>query len=217
MIFIDTADLTLIKKWLGYSFVAGITTNPLILQSAGVTDRFAHLKTINSMLSAHQVLMIQAVGLTVDAMLQDARTIHRLFPSVVIKIPADEIGFTVGSVLMKDNIDVLFTAVYSATQGIFGGAAGGRFIAPYVGRMKDAGIDPWKEIKMMTENFKKNQTPCVILAASLRMPEDIAEALALGCAVTAKPEVLEKCFTNEPTQKAMQSFNEAAGLIPPKS
>lgn len=213
MIFVDTADLTIIKKFLNYPFISGVTTNPLILQEIPPTDRINHLKTIYHLLAPHQIIMVQATGLTSETIIQDARSIRKALPQAVIKIQADEIGFNAANELIKENIDITFTAVYSATQGIFGGAAGARFVAPYINRMKEAGLDPWKEIKLITESFKLHHTPCIVLAASLRTPEDVAQALSMGCAITAKPSVLEACLTNEPTTKAIQAFNQAAKLI----
>lgn len=208
-IFVDTANILEAEKWLKQPFVTGVTTNPLLLAQAKPTNRFEHLKKISMLLNKEQLLMVQATGETPDELLEDARTIHEMLPDAIIKIPADRNGFTIAPTLNHDKMELCFTAVFSGAQGIIAAFAGGHFIAPYVGRMLDVKIDPWAEIEDMMDAFDAHELDAHVLAASLRTPEDVAKAFALGCQITAKPSVLEQCIGVEHTDKMVKEFNKA--------
>ncbi len=207
-IFVDTANILEAERWLKQPFVKGVTTNPLILNQAKVTNRFEHLQKLSMLLNKEQVLMVQAVGETPDELLEDARTIHEVLPRAVLKIPADRNGFSIAPTLNHDKAEICFTAVFSAAQGILAAFAGGHYIAPYVGRMQDAKIDPWGEIEEMMSAFEAHELDAHVLAASLRSPQDVSKAFALGCHITAKPSVLDQCLTPSHTEKMVKEFNK---------
>lgn len=207
--FIDTADLGLIKKWAPLPFVKGVTTNPLVLQASNVKDRFPHLQQIQSLLRPDQELMIQAIGETPEKLLEDALLIHAAFPRAVVKIPTVWEGLSIAPELRKKKIEICFTVVYYASQGILGALAEGKYIAPYIGRMRQNQIDPWKEIEQMRDAIREFDLPTHILAASLRSQEDISNAFALGCDITAKPSVWDECLTQPLVLKSLDDFNRA--------
>ena len=169
-IYVDTANILEAERWLKQPFVKGITTNPLLLAQIKTKDRFEHLKKLNMLLNKEQILMVQAVGETPDELLEDARTIHEILPQAVIKIPADKNGFSIAPTLNHDEIELCFTAIFSAAQGIIAAFAGGHYVAPYVGRMQDVNIDPWGEIEDMMDAFDAHELDAHVLAASLRSP-----------------------------------------------
>ena len=208
-IYVDTANPKEAEQWVKESFISGITTNPLLLAELRVTDRFAHLQKLSNMLMKEQKLMVQAVGNTPDKLLEDARTLHEMLPKAVIKIPADANGFAIAPTLVHDDIELCFTAVFSAAQGIIGAFAGGHFIAPYIGRMRDAKMDAWAHVEDMVDAFEAHELDAHVLAASLRTPEDVAQALALGCHVTVKPAILKECYTPKYTEEIVKEFNTA--------
>ena len=61
----------------------------------------------------------------------------------------------------------------------------------------------------MMDAFSAHEMDAHVLAASLRTPEDVAHAFSLGCMVTAKPELLEKCLTPQQTLDMVKEFNNA--------
>ncbi len=207
-IFVDTASIADAEKWLKQPFVKGVTTNPILLSKVKTQNRMEHVKKLAGLLNKEQVIMVQAVGETPDEMLEDAYTIHEVLPKAIIKIPADRNGFSIAPTLNHDKIELTFTAVFSAAQGILAAFAGGHYIAPYVGRMQEANLDPWSEIEDMMDAFAAHELDAHVLAASLRSPQDVAKAFALGCHVTAKPSVLDQCFVVPQTEKMVKEFNK---------
>lgn len=206
-VYVDTASPQEAEQWVKHPFIAGITTNPLLLAELKVDDRFDHLQKLSKLLTKEQKLMVQAVGNTPDELLEDARTIHEMLPKAVLKIPADANGFSIAPTLVSDDIELTFTAVFSAAQGILAAFAGGHFVAPYIGRMQDAKIDAWAHVEDMLDAFSAHELDAHVLAASLRTPEDVAQAFALGCHVTAKPSILKQSLTPQHTQEMVKEFN----------
>ena len=74
--------------------------------------------------------------------------------------------------------------------------------------MQDVNIDPWGEIEDMVDAFDSHELDAHVLAASLRTPQDVSKAFALGCHVTAKPSVLDLCIATEHTDNMVKEFNK---------
>jgi fructose-6-phosphate aldolase 2 len=206
-IFVDTVNILEAERWLKQPFVKGVTTNPLSLSQHKVKDRFEHLKKLSMLLNKEQILMAQATGETPDELLEDARTLHEVLPNVIVKIPADRNGFSIAPTLNHDKIELCFTAVFSAAQGILAAFAGGHYIAPYVSKMQDAKLDPWGEIEEMMDAFSAHELDAHVLADYLSTPQDVSRAFALGCHITAKPSVLDQSLTPTHTDKMVKEFN----------
>jgi transaldolase len=115
-IFIDTADLAQIKKWATLPFVKGVTTTPLVLQAANITDRFSRLRAIHELLRADQKLMIQAVGNDAVEILKDAHRIHENFPSAIVKIPTTWEGLSIAAPLQDAKMLLCYTMIFSAAD-----------------------------------------------------------------------------------------------------
>ncbi|MDP2666289.1 MAG: transaldolase family protein [Candidatus Diapherotrites archaeon] len=206
-IFVDSANINEVEKWVKQPFVKGITTNPFLMAKVKPKNRFDHLKSLYILLGKGQLLMVQASGETPDELLEDVRTIHEMLPKAVINIPADKSGFSIAPTLNHDKVEICFTAVFSAAQGILAAFAGGHYVAPYVGRMQDVELDPWSEIEDMQDAFMAHELDSHVLASSLRTPKDVARAFALGCHVTVKPEILEQCLSPTHTDEMVKEFN----------
>jgi transaldolase len=88
-------------------------------------------------------------------------------------------------------------------------AAGATYIAPYLGRMEDAGRDAMADVLAMQEILAGTGTR--ILLASVR---DVASMVALArrgvrC-FTFSPAVAEQLFADELTAEAVRAFDAAA-------
>ncbi len=103
---------------------------------------------------------------------------------------------------------MLLTAVYSQAQALAAATIGVRYIAPYLGRMVDAGRDGTSEIIAMQTLVEGTGTD--VLAASLRTPDAIV-ALALGGVryFTAAPAVLTAVLQHEVSDTSARDFEDA--------
>lgn len=209
-LYADSAVVDDVSALLADGLVYGVTTNPTILERAGRSDR--DIPELYARWSAEgaREIFFQTWGETSAEMLENARGINALGPLVVVKVPATRAGFATASALVALGADVLVTAVYSRAQALTAATVGARYIAPYLGRLRDTGHDGVAEIAAMQQIVAGSGTD--VLAASLRSPDDVV-ALALALAgvpyFTAAPSVITAMARNDTSDAAAAEFELA--------
>ncbi|MBG6238661.1 transaldolase [Mycetocola sp. CAN_C7] len=204
----DSADVDAVTELLADGLVHGVTTNPTILERGGrtVTD-IPELYARWDAEGAREIFF-QAWGATTAEMLGHADAILTLGDKAVVKVPATRIGFAAASALARRGADVLVTAVYSPAQALAAATLGARYIAPYLGRLNDAGRDGLSEISVMQELVAASGTE--VLAASLRSPGDIVDLALHGVTCfTAAPRVLLEALQHEVSDRSSAEFDAA--------
>lgn len=128
-----------------------------------------------------------------------------------MKLPATRDGLGVTARLESAGIPVLVTAVYAASQVLPAMAAGAHFIAPYLGRMNDAGRDGFAEISAMQRIIEAGGSELKILVASLRTPADATRLAEIGVShFTLAPKVWGQFFEDELTAAAVDAVEAAS-------
>lgn len=204
-LFLDAADTDCWADLAGTGLFFGITTNPLLIQRAG----------LNTSIETYQALYERAVKLGYSCIqfqvfgedwLQCAQSIASIGPEVFIKIPANKRGFEAVSELNLPDRTTL-TAVYSDGQIIAAEALQVAYTAPYYARLKeaienaDALFDRMQDIAFETE----------LLVASLRSNEQFLDLAARGFSTFALPEPIARTFFESTLgDKAIADFEEAA-------
>ena len=141
-------------------------------------------------------------------MLRNAEGIRALGDRVVVKVPATRDGFAAASALVRDGATVLVTAVYSVAQALVCASIGAQYIAPYLGRMRDAGIDGDAVIARMQGMCAGSDSN--VLAASLRSPDDITGLRLAGVPYfTAAPDVIEQMLFHGVSDSSAAEFDAA--------
>ncbi len=214
-IFVDSADTGAIKTALAYGYVYGVTTNPTLLRRAGIrADQVPRLVHDAFEHGAHEV-QVQTYALEQMAMVRQGEQLAALDPRrVVIKLPATPAGYAAAPRLVAQDIRVTLTAVYTNRQALLAQSVGASYIAVYLGRMRDAGIDPFQAVGRMQALIVAQAAPVHILAASIRTPEEVEQLGALGVAMaTIAPTVLEQLLESPATHTAAAAFAEDAEAI----
>jgi TalC/MipB family fructose-6-phosphate aldolase len=207
-LYIDSADRPLIAELWGSGVFAGVTTNPTILDRAGlgqrdVPDLYAWLTDLGV-----GTVFVQVLGRTRDEMLRAAEELRSLGP-VTVKIPATAAGLSAAGVLVGEGAQVLLTAVYHPVQALMARDCGIQGVAPYVGRMTDAGRDGVASVIAMQQAIGRE--PTRILAASLRSGDDIAGLAAAGVPdFTLGGPLARAVLDDELTSRAVEEFESAA-------
>lgn len=138
-IFIDSSDHNLWAKYRRAGWAFGATTNPLILQREG---KACTPETYRDMVRAAndaglQELQIQTSG----DLLETGKMIAGLWEHIVVKVPLTATGLEAAAQLKKQGARVTMTAAYATHQMIAASALGADYIAPYYGRLLEAGHD----------------------------------------------------------------------------
>ena len=204
----DSADVEAVSELLTAGLVHGVTTNPTILERGSrsvkdIPELYARWESEGA-----KEIFFQTWGQSTADMLAHADDILALGDRAVVKVPATRIGFAVASALVKQGASVLVTAVYDPAQALAAATLGVRYIAPYLGRLNDAGRNGLAEIGVMQELVAGSKTD--VLAASLRSPSDLVNLALHGVPYfTAAPSVLLAALQHDVSDSSSAEFEAA--------
>ncbi|NJK62055.1 MAG: transaldolase [Synechococcaceae cyanobacterium SM2_3_1] len=216
-LYLDSADLKATETWLSSGFFYGVTSNPLLLDRAGLSNTLATLKSLMhawQQMEAQEI-QVQAWGEDPDELLACAQSLleeaDQLGARVVIKLPATIDGLITTRRLIQQGRMVTLTAIYASQQVIPAHVIRADYLAPYLGRMQDQGIAGVEEIQIMQQILNRHQSSTRILAASLRHLDDILTLAAAGVSCfTLSPCLAEHLFSHPLTQSAAEEFEAIA-------
>jgi len=213
-IFLDTANLDEIKRWLEYGLVDGVTTNPTIMLKDGAYHMSARAREIAALVQPRPV----SVEVTTNdrrEMVMQGRQIASWAPNIVVKIPViNEQGepcLGVVRELEASGVHVNMTACLSYGQAILAAKAGASYVSIFAGRVADEGHDAPGLIREVAEWLRLWGSPAKIIAASVREAVNIKDAAAAGAhIVTVPPPFLEKFVDHRYSRETVRGFNEDA-------
>ena len=167
-LYLDTADRGAAESLLATGLFAGVTTNPTILQRAskGVAD-VGEIYRWAIEAGAREVFF-QAWGEDAATLIERGQRLRELGPEVVVKFVATRAGATRLCRAGRARHPTLLTAIYDPGQAIVAAAAGATYIAPYLGRLNDAGRDGIAEVIAMHEVLAATGSTTKVLLASIR-------------------------------------------------
>lgn len=207
LIFLDTADLSSIKKAIEFYPIDGVTTNPSIIAKEN-KDYIKLIKDIQKIIGDERILHIQVISTKAKDMVEEANFIRETFgKNVYIKVPVTENGIKAIKILKKEGFNITATAIFTPQQALIAAKAGADFVAPYVNRLDNIsgnGIRVINEIKRLFDNYNLETK---ILAASFKNVEQVHEC-GLGGAesVTVSFEILQKLLYHPLTDLSVEDF-----------
>ncbi len=121
-----------------------------------------------------------------------------------IKLPCTIDGLKVCQRLSALSIRTNVTLIFSPAQAILASLAGATYISPFIGRMDDNSLDGMKLISDIKQTLT---TDTKILAASIRDPQSVGTAFALGADIcTVPPAVFDRMYDHVLTDKGLEQF-----------
>ena len=211
-LYLDTADRDAWADLMPTGLFRGITTNPLLAARAGLDYPkidWAGMAALARDLGATE-LHAQAYGPTegyVDwaGALYDAG--RRAGIETVVKIPLIEAAIRETPAIKALGGRILMTACYDAKQMFVARALQADFIAPYFGRMAEAGIDAMAHLATMARMNAGPGKPCTILIASLRSTDQMVALADIGhdC-FTISPDIARGLLSSEHSIAAHEVF-----------
>jgi transaldolase len=215
-LFLDSADTATWEHLLPTGVFHGVTTNPLLLERAGVrcdVPTLAALARRAAVLGAREI-HLQAWGDDEDALVRTGEALAATAPgatAVLVKVPATVHGFRAAARLKATGCTITLTAVYNPGQLLAAAALGAAYAAPYLGRLDDAGRDGHATVSAMHEILKGTGAVTRLLVASLRGVEHVTELARRGLdTFTFGPEVAAALVTDDLTDEAAAAFLAAA-------
>lgn len=205
-IFLDTADLGEIRRAADAGLIDGITTNPsLVSQIAGDRDpKEIYLEICEAV---DGPVSLEVVGVDKDTMVAEGRKLAAIHENAVVKVPLTEAGLKACRALVSEGMKVNVTLCFSVSQALLAAKAGATFVSPFVGRIDDIsgeGMDLIHQIRQVYDNYGYETE---ILAASIRHPLHVVEAMMIGADVcTIPPKVLWQLSRHPLTDKGLDAF-----------
>ena len=198
-IFADGADIESMIEMYNKSYIKGLTTNPTLMNKAGVKNYRAFALDVLSVVK-DKPISFEVFSDDFDEMIIQAKEIASWGSNVNVKIPiTNSKGQETASVirnLSNSGVIVNVTAVMTVTQvaKIIDSinTETSAFISIFAGRIADTGIDP---IFTMVESLKiiKSAPNTELIWASPRELLNIIQAEEIGChVITAASDILKK-------------------------
>lgn len=205
-IFLDTADVSEIRRAADAGLIDGVTTNPsLMAKVAGDRDPqdifLAICDAVDGPVSA------EVVALDAEGMIEEGTKLAGLADNIVVKLPLTEHGLRACRALTAEGIDTNVTLCFSAPQALLAAKAGATYISPFIGRLDDIGGEGMDLIAQIRQIYDNYGIDTQILAASIRHPMHMVDSMLIGadCA-TLPPKVLYQLLKHPLTDKGLDAF-----------
>mmetsp|Transcript_27034 Transcript_27034/g.39540 ORF Transcript_27034/g.39540 Transcript_27034/m.39540 type:complete len:271 (-) Transcript_27034:241-1053(-) len=212
--FLDTGDMVEWNELLPLGIFHGVTTNPTLLERAGQPCTIPHIqKMADAALRQTDEFMCQSWGTTPDELYETGVALSAPDPErIVVKVPVTTTGVLAANRLIQSKVRVCLTACYDAKQALVAGSnLGAEYIAPYLGRMTDAGKDGLKACERMQSMVDGLGSNTRILVASIRDVESFETLAEAGLdTFTFSPEIARQLFEEPLTGDAAEDFERAA-------
>jgi transaldolase len=206
-IFLDTLDITEIKKYLDMGMVDGITSNPsLVYQS-----KLPLIQTLKDICSIVTTSISAEVSATdYEGMVKEGEKLSSIGPQITVKLPLTPDGLKACKYFTSKGITVNITLCFSVAQAILAAKAGATYVSPFIGRLEDNGVSGLQLIRDIVQVFRYyTEFKTQVLAASLRNTHQVVEVAKCGVdIVTIPPKILNDMVTHPLTTKGVQTFVE---------
>jgi len=227
-IYADGADRKNMLELAKNPIVQGLTTNPSLMKSAGVTDYKAFSLDILSQIK-DKPISFEVFADDFKEMKRQAMEIKSWGSNVYVKIPvtnsegnsAVELVEELSHAGVKLNVTAIFTLeqTWNVCRALKGGAPS--IVSVFAGRIADSGRDPIPLMQAALEICKNAGPQIELLWASSREALNIMQADWMGChIITCTPELIKKMSTfgkdltefSLDTVKMFKKDAEAAGF-----
>jgi len=204
-LFLDSADTDTVISRYKTGLISGVTTNPTLIFKSGKHPQDVYWNLIESGI---EDISMEVVGDNEEELFSRAMGHAKEYGKhATIKVPCSVDGLKVCKRLSTVNVRVNVTLIFSPAQAILASLAGATYISPFIGRMDDNSLDGMKLIN----DIKNTGVSAQILAASIRDPQSVGTAFALGADICTVPvSVFDKMYNHVLTDKGIKQFNKDA-------
>ena len=205
-IFLDSADVAAIKKWVQTGLIDGVTTNPSLLLKAGGEPK-EHVLEVCKLLP-NGLVSVEVTEKEPKAVYAQAKKIASLSDNILVKIPCHADYYQIIAQLVSEGVALNITLVFSLLQAAFMAKLGVAYISPFIGRWDDIDVDGAKllyEIRAMLDQYDYESK---LLAASVRGVRHFHDAVMAGSdAITVPLNVFEKSIKHVLTDQGIAKFD----------
>ncbi|MFI8417015.1 fructose-6-phosphate aldolase [Serratia sp. NPDC078593] len=207
-LYLDTADVTAVKRLARVLPLHGVTTNPSIVAKEG-KPIWEVLPALRDALGGMGKLFAQVMANDAERMVAEAVLLHQRVPGLIVKIPATAEGLAAIKKLTSMSIPTLGTAVYGAAQGLLAALSGAEYVAPYINRVDAQGGDGIEMVHELQQLLTLHAPNAKVLAASFKTPRQALECMLAGCqSLTLPVDVAEQLIATPAVDAAVAKFEQ---------
>jgi transaldolase len=206
-IFLDTADLTEIRRAAEAGLIDGITTNPSLLSKAAGADGDPRAILEEICAAVPGPISAEVVATDAETMVREGKKLAKIADNIVVKAPLTEAGLVACRQFRAEGIRVNVTLCFSPTQALLAAKADATYISPFVGRLDDISMDGMELIRQIRAIYDNYDFQTQILSASIRHPQHVVESALAGADVGTMPaKVLWQLLEHPLTEKGLAGF-----------
>lgn len=204
--FLDSANLTELKKAIEWGVIDGVTTNPSLIAKEGVPVE-DQVRRICGIIDGD--VSAEVVSSSAREIVEEGRRLANIHRNIVVKVPLIEEGIKAVSILSKEGIRTNVTLCFSAAQALLAAKAGAYIVSPFIGRIDDIGWPGMDLIRDIVAIYRNYGYKTQILAASIRGALDVVDAAKAGAHIATLPyKVLQQMCHHPLTEKGLAQFLE---------
>ena len=204
-IFLDTADVSDIRKGYETGLVDGITTNPTLIMRSGRNPEDVYQELIDMGIPD---ISMEVVGDANEMLQEGLRLSDKFNGAATIKVPCTPDGLLVCKELHKAKIRTNVTLIFSVAQAILAAKAGATYVSPFVGRCNDNSFSGVELVRAISGTLRTCGSPTEVLAASLRDVHHVSRCFLYGAGVvTMPPKVFWKMYDHVLTREGLAQFD----------
>src|SRR5262245_57474642 len=181
-LFLDTAEVDEIRRYVPWGVVDGVTTNPSLVAKSGRVFEDV-IREICGIVDGPVSAEVTATD--ADGMVQQGLKLAAIHKNVVVKVPLTEAGLVATRAFAGRGVRTNVTLCFTANQALLAAKAGASFVSPFIGRLDDInqrGMDVIEDIMAIWRAYPSIETEVIV--ASVRHPEHVREAAKLGAHIS---------------------------------
>ena len=204
--FIDTANVSDIRKANDMGVICGVTTNPSLIAKEG-RDFNEVIQEITSIVDGPISGEVKATTVQAEDMIAEGREIAKIHPNMIVKIPMTTEGLKAVKALSAEGIKTNVTLVFTANQALLAARAGATYVSPFLGRLDDISTPGIDLIRSIVEIFAIHDIKTEIIAASIRHTMHVTECALAGAHIATVPySVIEQMTKHTLTDAGIKKF-----------
>ena len=207
--FLDTGNLVDLREAITWGTFSGVTMNPIIMARES-SDYETYARTVLGLVPEDWEVSLEVQSGAADEMTDQGRTLASWDRRVRVKLPTTVEGLKAAALLLGE-VRLNMTIVKSPAQAMMCLAlmehvkTGDMVVSVFCGRLRQAGHD-WQ---IVVSTLAKMNSPVKVLAASIKTPADISDAVAAGAdIITAPLDVYQITMSSPLVDEDVNAFDQ---------
>ena len=194
---------------------AAIATNPSIMERWTAAGRTLE-STVREICERVDVpVYVQLQGPTLDDFLYEMERLRTISLQIQPKLIATLPGIRATKRFADEGLQPLVTTVATISQAFLAASAGAAYVAPYVGRIEDAGVDAYALVSDIARLYAQHNVRTRIAAASIRSAQQAESVLRAGAPIiVTQYDVFQTLLQSQMTQNWIDRFDDNWTRIP---